>query len=212
MQNNILALSNPNGLFNFSSTSTFIANTPSKLQAGIASTLSPRNLRQILFGAYVQDDWHLRSNLTVNLGLRYEMTSVPTEVAGKLSALRNLSDPTPHLGNPYFNNPTYKNFEPRVGLVYDPFQDHKTSIRAGYGVYDVLPLLYEFEILSVLSAPYFEIGATSDPLVKLGANPPMCRTRWWPGRQHSARPTSIPTQSATMSWSGISACNVSLSA
>jgi hypothetical protein len=171
LQNNILALSNPNGLFNFGSTSTFIANTPSKLQAGIASTLSPRNLRQILVGTYIQDDWHLRPNLTVNVGLRYEMSSVPTEVAGKLSALRNLSDPTPHLGDPYFNNPTYKNFEPRLGFVYDPFQDHKTSIRAGYGLYDVLPLLYQFEILSVLSAPYFEIGATSDPAVKLGANP-----------------------------------------
>lgn len=171
LQNNILALSNPNGLFNFASTTAFINNTPSKLQAGIASTLSPRNLRQILVGTYIQDDWHLMPNFTVNLGLRYEMSSVPTEVAGKLSTLRNLSDPAPHLGDPYYNNPTYKNFEPRVGFVYDPFQDHKTSIRAGYGVYDVLPLLYEFEILSVLSAPYFEIGATSDPAVKLGASP-----------------------------------------
>jgi Carboxypeptidase regulatory-like domain/TonB dependent receptor/TonB-dependent Receptor Plug Domain len=171
LQNNILALSNPNGLFNFKSTTTFIANVPSKFQAGIASTLSPRNLRQFLIGGYVQDDWHFKANLTVNLGLRYEMSSVPTEVADKLSALRQISDPTPHLGNPYFNNPTYKNFEPRVGFAYDPFKDHRTSIRAGYGVYDVLPLLYQFEILSVLSAPYFEIGATSDPKVKLGADP-----------------------------------------
>ncbi len=171
LQNNILALSNPNGLFNFASTAAFIANTPSKLQAGIASTLSPRNLRQILVGTYLQDDWRLRTNLVVNLGLRYEMSSVPSEVAGKLSTLRSLSDPTPHLGNPYYNNPTYKNFEPRIGVVYDPFQDHKTSIHAGYGVYDVQPLLYEFEILSVLSAPYFEIGATSNSQAKLGADP-----------------------------------------
>lgn len=171
LQNNILALSNPNGLFNFKSTSTFTANVPSKFQAGIASTLSPRNLRQFLVGGYVQDDWHFKPNLTVNLGLRYEMSSVPTEVADKLSTLRQISDPTPHLGNPYFNNPTYRNFEPRAGFAYDPFKDHRTSIRAGYGVYDVLPLLYQFEILSVLSAPYFEIGATSDPNVKLGADP-----------------------------------------
>jgi Carboxypeptidase regulatory-like domain/TonB-dependent Receptor Plug Domain len=171
LQNNILALSNPNGLFNFGSIPALIANTPKRLQAGIASTLSPRNLRQSIFGTYIQDDWHLQPNLTVNLGLRYEMSTVPTEVAGKLSALRNISDPAPHLGDPYFSNPTYKNFEPRVGVVYDPFRDHKTSIRAGYGLYDVLPLLYEFEILSVLSAPYFEIGATSDSNVKLGADP-----------------------------------------
>jgi hypothetical protein len=171
LQNNILALSNPNGLFNFSGTSALIANKPSRLQAGIASTLSPRNLRQFLIGGYIQDDWHLMSNFTANLGLRYEMSSVPTEVAGKLSALRNITDPTPHLGDPYFYNPTYKNFEPRVGFAYDPFKDHRTSIRGGYGLYDVLPLLYQFEILAVLSAPYFEIGATSDPAVKLGADP-----------------------------------------
>ena len=171
LQNNILALSNPSGLFNFSNASAFIANKPSKFQAGIAATLSPRNLRQFLIGGYIQDDWHLMPNLTANLGLRYEMSSVPTEVAGKLSTLRNITDATPHLGDPYFYNPTYKNLEPRVGVVYDPFKNHRTSIRAGYALYDVLPLLYQFEILSVLSAPYFEIGATSDPLVKLGADP-----------------------------------------
>jgi hypothetical protein len=171
LQNNITALSNPSGLFNFSNTSAFIANKPSRLQAGISSTLSPRNLRQFLVGGYIQDDWHLKPNFTANLGLRYEMSSVPTEVAGKLSTLRQITDPTPHLGNPYFYNPTYKNFEPRVGFAFDPFQNHKTSIRGGYGIYDVLPLLYQFEILSVLSAPYFEIGVTSDPLVKLGADP-----------------------------------------
>ncbi len=171
LQNNILALSNPNGLFNFGSTSAFIANKPKKLQAGIDSTLSPRNLRQFIAGGYIQDDWHFKPNLTLNLGLRYEMSSVPTEVAGKLSTLRQITDATPHLGNPYFYNPTYKNFEPRVGFVYDPFKDHRTSVRAGFGMYDVLPLLYQFEILSVLTAPYFEIGSTSNPAVKLGADP-----------------------------------------
>ena len=171
LQNNIVALSNPSGLFNFSNTTNLLANKPSKFQAGIASTLSPRNLRQFMVGGYIQDDWRISPRFTANIGLRYEMSSVPTEVAGKLSALRLITDPTPHLGNPYFNNPTYKNFEPRTGFVLDPFKDHKTSVRGGYGLYDVLPLLYQFEILSVLSAPYFEIGATSDPNVKLGADP-----------------------------------------
>ena len=123
MQNNILALSNPNGVFTFASTSKFLANQPTNFKAGIASTLTPRNLRQILIGGYVQDDWHLRPNLTLNLGLRYEMSTVPTEVAGKLSALRQITDATPHLGKPYFYNPTYKNFEPWIGFAYDPFSD-----------------------------------------------------------------------------------------
>ncbi|MBB5343744.1 TonB-dependent receptor [Tunturibacter empetritectus] len=171
LQNNILALSNPNGLFKYGSTAGFTSNTPKNLTAGIASTLTPRNLRQFLVGGYVQDDWHFTQRLTLNLGLRYEMINVPTEVAGKLSALQQVTDATPHLGNPYFSNPTYKNFEPRAGFVYDPFKDHKTSVRAGFGLYDVLPLLYQFEILSVLTAPYFEAGTTTNPAVKIGADP-----------------------------------------
>lgn len=171
LQNNILALSNPNGLFAFASTANLIANKPRRLQAGISSTLTPRDLRQFLAAGYIQDGWHAFSNVTVNLGLRYEMSSVPTETAGKLSVLRQLSDASPHLGNPYFENPTFENFEPRVGFVLDPFQDHRTSVRGGFGVYDVLPLLYQFEILSVLSSPYFQIGSTSNTAVKLGADP-----------------------------------------
>ena len=176
LQNNILALSNPNGLFKFKSMATFIANTPQNLQAGIASTLTPRNLRQSIIGGYFQDDWHALPNLTVNMGLRYEMSTVPTEVAGKLSVLRSLTDPAPHLGSPYFYNPTYKNFEPRIGFAFDPFSDHRTSVRGGVGVFDVLPLLYQFEILSVLSSPYFQVGLTTNPGVKIGADPSFVQT------------------------------------
>ena len=65
---------------------------------------------------YVQDDWRFRPNLNFNLGLRYEMTTVPTEETGRLSTLINIADPNPHLGNPYFLNPTRRNFEPRIGF------------------------------------------------------------------------------------------------
>ena len=175
-QNNLLAQSNPNGLFNYASLSKFLTNVPKSFQAGFASTLTPRNLRQILIGGYLQDDWRLRPNLTVNMGLRYEMSTVPTEVSGKLSTLRNLTDAQPHLGDPLFNNPTYRNFEPRLGLVWDPTGKGRTSIRAGGGLYDVLPLLYEFEILSALASPYFQIGATTNPVVRLGDSPTQVST------------------------------------
>src|SRR6266478_1220196 len=89
MELGIRALSDPNGIFKFKNLQAFYANQPSRFQGGIASTLSPRNLRQTLFGGYIQDDWRWKPNVTLNLGLRYEMTSVPTETSGKLAVLRN---------------------------------------------------------------------------------------------------------------------------
>ena len=163
MQLGIRALSDPNGIFKFDDLAAFYNNDPTKFQGGIASTLSPRNLRQTLVGGYIQDDWRFKPNLTLNLGLRYEMVTVPTETSGKLSVLRNLSDATPHLGDPFFNNPTTKNFEPRVGFAWDPFRNGKMAVRGGFGMFDVLPLPYQFTLLTTLAAPFFQYTSINHP-------------------------------------------------
>src|SRR5712675_1889210 len=163
MELEIKALSDPNGIFKFNNLETFYANQPTRFQGGVASTLSPRNLRQTLFGGYIQDDWRWKPNLTLNLGVRYEMTTVPTETDGKLAVLRNLSDATPHLGDPFFNNPTTKNFEPRIGFAWDPFHNGKMAVRGGAGLYDVLPLPYEFILLETQAAPFFQYTAIVSP-------------------------------------------------
>jgi hypothetical protein len=168
MQLEIKALSDPNAIFKFGGLKDFYTNNPSRFQGGIASTLSPRNLRQTLAGGYIQDDWRWKPNVTLNLGLRYEMVTVPTETAGKLSVLRNISDETPHLGNPFFNNPTTKNFEPRVGFAWDPFRDGKMAVRGGFGLFDVLPLPYQFTLLTTLAAPFFAYTSLNNPM---GADP-----------------------------------------
>jgi hypothetical protein len=160
---NQVADTDPNGIWNFGSLSDFLQNLPSKFQGGIHSTLSPRNLRQTIFGAYLQDDWRFRPNLTLNLGLRYEMSTVPTETAGKLANLRSLSDAAPHLGNPFFKNPTLANFEPRVGFAWDPFRNGKTAVRGGVGLFDVLPLLYQFILLTNQASPFFQYTIIKDP-------------------------------------------------
>src|ERR1700680_4706918 len=73
------------------------------------------------------------------------MSSIIAEVNVKLSNLRVLQNapPVPFLGSPYIRNPTKLNFEPRIGIVWDPFKDGKTSVRAGAGIFDVLPLRVE---------------------------------------------------------------------
>jgi hypothetical protein len=161
----VTALSDPNGVWNFPDVQSFLMNSPTKFAGGIVSTLTPRDLRQSLFGAYVQDDWRFRPNLTVNLGLRYEMTTVPTEIHGKLVNLRNLQDLLPVCGvvitgcasaGPLFSNPTLHNFEPRVGFAWDPFRNGKMAVRGGAGLFDVLPLPYHFILMETQANPFFQ--------------------------------------------------------
>jgi hypothetical protein len=159
MQLNALQTTDTNGIFTFGSLRNFLQNKPNRFDAGLPAKLTERGLRQTLFGLYVQDDWRLRPNLTLNLGLRYEMTTVPTEVQGKLSTLLNITDAQPHLGDPYFLNPTLRNFEPRVGFSWDPFRDGKTAVRGGFGLFDVLPLPYEVLLTVYEATPFFVLGS-----------------------------------------------------
>src|SRR6266850_330340 len=153
MQLNMDQLSESSGTFNFSGLSNFLTNHPKRFTA--ARSANPtEGLRQTLFGVYVQDDWRARPNLTLNLGLRWEMTTVPTDVEGKLAALFNLNDSLPHCltviagecmgGGPLFPNSTLRNFDPRVGFAWDPFHNGKTALRGGFGMFDVLPLISDF--------------------------------------------------------------------
>ena len=161
MDLNMLSQSFPSGAFTFTSLSNFLTNKPKRFTSGFINTLTPRGLRQTLVGAYAQDDWHARPGLTLNLGLRYEMTTVPTEVQGKLSNLLNITDSAAHLGDPFFSNPTLGNFEPRVGFAWDPFGNGKTAVRGGFGLFDVLPLPYQTLLLTLNSQPFSRVGATS---------------------------------------------------
>jgi len=161
MQLNRVGASLPGGVFTFSNLSNFLTNNPKKFQSGIISTLSERGFRQTLIGGYLQDDWRWRRNVTLNLGLRYEMLTVPTEVQGKLDNLPSLTSATQNLGSPLYSNPTLRNFEPRVGFAWDPFRNGKTAVRGGFGLFDSLPLLYQVMLIEGASAPFFEKGTIS---------------------------------------------------
>jgi len=153
MQDNQLSLPAVNGRFRFDSLQNFLTNRPLEFQGASNSYVPDVGLRQTLFGGYLQDDVRLQKNLTVNLGLRYEMATVPTEAHNRISNLRNLTDAVPHVGAPFFSNPTLRNFEPRVGFAWNP-RAEKTLVRGGFGIFDVLPLPYEFESSFQLAEPF----------------------------------------------------------
>jgi Carboxypeptidase regulatory-like domain/TonB dependent receptor len=153
----------PNGFYIFGSLSSFLQDTPTTFQTLLGSSRTPRDIRQSIFAGYIQDDYKIKPRLTLNLGLRYEMATVPTEIHGELSTLINFTDTssTAHLGSPYFSNPTFRNFAPRVGFAWDPTGTGKTSVRGAFGIYDVLPLPYQFELLTLLSQPFTEGSSVS---------------------------------------------------
>src|SRR5215469_8576480 len=170
---NVLADTDPNGIWRFADWAGFISNNPTKFQGGIASTLSPRNLRQNIFGIYFQDDWRWKPYLTLNLGLRYETSSVLSETRGKTANLRALTDSLPVCGRmvpgqcsssgSFYSNPTLKNLEPRFGFAWDVFHNGKTAVRGGVGLFDVLPLPYQFVLMTTQSAPFFSYTAVNSP-------------------------------------------------
>ena len=158
LQNNQLGTSNPNGQYVFSSLATFLTNAPTSFNSPLSQGVSPRDLRQNVYGFYFTDNYRIRPRLTLNLGLRYEPVSVPTETAGRLAALPTLSAAAPHLGSPYFPNSSLKNFAPRLGFAWDPLGKGMTSVRGGYGLYDTQTLNYLYEGLSIFTAPYLQLG------------------------------------------------------
>ena len=85
-----------------------------------------------MLGFYVNDNWKVTPNLTVNLGLRYEYLTIPlTQNTQDLNASASVP------GLIEFKSPTAqtKNFMPRIGVAYSPGTSGKTSIRAGFGIY-----------------------------------------------------------------------------
>ncbi len=103
---------------------------------------------------YVNDNWKVRPNLTLNLGLRYEYTTVPFGV--RLQKLNKIADAP---GLITFNEPHYPktNFMPRIGFAFSPGGSQNASIRGGFGMgYDVL-----YDNIGILS-PMPEFGSTVD--------------------------------------------------
>ena len=87
-------------------------------------------------GFFVNDAWQVTRDLTLNLGLRYELQRVPYTVNGNASMLNPdgsaiiPATPTPGFR---FHDPNHKDFAPRVGLAYRATE--KTVVRAGFGIY-----------------------------------------------------------------------------
>ncbi|MBI4455710.1 MAG: TonB-dependent receptor [Acidobacteria bacterium] len=161
-QNNEFFDFNYNGVVTFGNLENFLRGTPRTWSGALPGSSTRRGFREWVVGLYLQDDLRLRSNLTVNLGLRYEVTTTPDEVNGIVANFRNpLVDADSTIGFPFFKNPSKRNFAPRLGLAWDPFGDGKTSVRSGFGVFHDTILFHHYA-LSARNVPPFNVRITLD--------------------------------------------------
>lgn len=142
-----------NGQASFSSLGNFFIGDYSTLTYNIPNGNNNRHFLFHTYGFYGQDDYRVTSRVTLNLGLRYEFSTVPHDPnPSQAYSLRSPADMTGTPGD-MFQNPTLHGISPRFGFAWDVFGHGKTSVKGGAGIYyDVAsfgPLLYT----NSLSAP-----------------------------------------------------------
>src|SRR5438132_5493814 len=99
----------------------------------------------------------------MNLGVRYEFVTTPTEANGKISNLRKVTDNALTIGAPWHTNPSLRNVAPRLGIVWDPFEKGQTAVRAGFGLFydEILPKYYFFS--GTLNPPFTTRTSLANP-------------------------------------------------
>ena len=111
-------------------------------KAGAREATDNKLFRQHEYDWFGQDTWKVRPNVTLNLGLRYQLDGVPYEQNANFSNL--FSSPMgapltmtivgPGTGHQLYAS-DYSNIEPRVGVSWDPWGDGKTAVRAAFGIF-----------------------------------------------------------------------------
>ena len=114
----------------FTSLTEFAANKP----VSIRTEGWPRvGMRGTAMGFFVQDDFKVSSKLSLNLGLRYQYDTVPTESHGRFANFNFATGQLDPVGTSLVEMPK-NNWSPRVGFAYSPFNSKKTVIRGGAGI------------------------------------------------------------------------------
>jgi hypothetical protein len=122
------------GAFNFPSVAAFLADTANSFSVTLGNQSS--SIAQGALGLFVQDNYKWQSNLTLELGLRYDWNMTPGERYDRFIVFDPRSASLVRVGQGldgiYHQN--NKNFQPRLGFAWDPFKDGRTSVRGAYAI------------------------------------------------------------------------------
>ena len=128
------------GSFNFPTIAAFVAGTANSFSVTLGNQTS--SIAEGALGFFIQDNYKPRSDLTLELGLRYDWNMTPSERYDRFIVF----DPTTAslvrvgTGIDQIYHENNKNFQPRVGVAWTPFGNGKTVLRAAYGIYVDQPM------------------------------------------------------------------------
>jgi len=118
----------------------FLAGDPS--QVALLAGDPTRDMTQWLYAGFMQDDWRITKNVTLNLGVRYEYQGVPSEAHNLLGNWEpgvGLEQVGKNIGSIYRGD--HRNFSPRLGVAWDVSGKGTTVVRAGGSIiYDLLSM------------------------------------------------------------------------
>jgi len=160
----IFSNSDKGGIWVFNSVDSFLQGGPegTSLSVGLPGSNSKKAYRETLVGFYGQDEYKLGSNLQLSLGLRYEFTTLIHDRFGRDAFLADpLRDTEVKVGRVLKNNPSLRNFSPRLGLVWSPEHSRNTTVNAGFGIYYDQLMAFPFDTLKS-GLPFFRTAVRTN--------------------------------------------------
>ena len=196
MQLNIRTDTNARGTFTFTGLSTSAFNQQNQPQSGTGFDFAdfllglPQSssvrfgdtntyFRGSVWNTWAQDDWRLRPNLTLNVGLRYEYFTPFHEKFNRIANLdiapgfTGVAVVTPGQSGPYSGtfpdgliNPDKNNLSPRLALAWRPFPKKQFQVRAGYGVFFNGSIYNQFPSRLAAQPPFANTATLSTSLAR----------------------------------------------
>jgi outer membrane receptor protein involved in Fe transport len=182
------------GSFSGNALADFLLGLPTATQRQVGTNKS--YLFSNYFGLFLQDDWKVHPDLTLNLGVRYDVNQPPVEKYDRLANFIPSLRRQVRVGEPGFPRSLlktdYNNISPRLGFAYRPFGNERTVIRGGYGIFNSFDL--QFTLYQLLGASAFPFTRLEQFLATGLGNPSL--TDPFP----SNRPGATPAASTPNGW------------